>query len=72
MVKKPTEREEDRGLRMPLGPSAENRTEPDAALRTFVASDFPLPNAPELRMPSMPPSYEDVIKNSGLHVPVSR
>jgi hypothetical protein len=70
MVKKPSEAEEDRGLRMPLGPSVENRTEPDSALRTFVVAEFP--DESSHRLPSMPPSYEEVIKNSGAPVRVSR
>ncbi len=71
MVKKPTEGEEDRGLRMPLG--ASTTTEPPS--RAFVGTEFSdsgLSRADVHRLPSMPPSYDEVVKNSGMPSRASR
>jgi hypothetical protein len=67
MVKKPSEADEDRGLRMPLGPSSESRHPGhESQLRTFVRNDFTDSVPPEqFRFPSLPPSYEEAVKAAG-------
>jgi hypothetical protein len=86
MVKKPTEGEEDRGLRMPLGQTAPDLTHTDVCLRTFsdcqpsttTSADMAISGSREAmsrsnealtRLPSMPPSYDEVVKSYGGVVP---
>ena len=86
MVKKPTEGEEDRGLRMPLGQTPTDLTQTDVCLRTFsdcqpsttTTADMAVSRSREsisrsnealTRLPSMPPSYDDVVRSYGGVVP---
>ena len=73
MVKKPTEGEEDRGLRMPLGQTSQSdASHADMCLRTFGVPEFSDSHEAShdlgTRLPSMPPSYDEVVRSGGVQV----
>ena len=73
MVKKPTEGEEDRGLRMPLGQTPQSdSSHADVCLRTFGVAEFSdlheMSHDLGTRLPSMPPSYDEVVRSGGVQV----
>lgn len=68
LVKKQPVVDEDRGLTVPLGPNTEAGPRSETALRTMTVEG----EDPSVHWPPMPPSYDEVIKSSGMQPPISR